>query len=33
LWENDDYPPDEKLEVNDLTLDDIDLARRWDRDA
>ena len=32
LWENDDYPPDEKLEVNDLTLDDTDLARRWDCD-
>src|ERR1700694_5731478 len=26
LWENDDYPPDAKLEVDDLTLDDIDLA-------
>ena len=33
LWENDDYPPDEKLEVNGLTLDDIDLARRWECDA
>jgi len=33
LWENDDYPPDAKIEVNDLTLEDIDLARRWDRDA
>jgi hypothetical protein len=33
LWENDDYPADAKLEVNGLTLDDIDLARRWDRDA
>jgi hypothetical protein len=31
LWENDDYPPDAKLEVNDLTLEDIDLVRRWDR--
>jgi hypothetical protein len=30
LWENDDYPPEAKLEVDDLTLDDIDLARRWD---
>jgi hypothetical protein len=30
LWENDDYPADAKLEVNDLTLDDIDLVRRWD---
>jgi hypothetical protein len=33
LWENDDYPPDAKLEVDDLTLDDIDLARRWDCDT
>jgi len=33
LWENDDYPPDAELEVVDLTLDDIDLARRWDRHA
>jgi len=32
LWENDDYPPDAKLEVEDLNLDDIDLTRRWDRD-
>jgi hypothetical protein len=33
LWETDDYPPDAKLEVKDLTLDDIDLARRWDCDT
>ena len=33
LWENDDYPPDAKLEVNDLTLDDIDLVSRWDRNC
>jgi hypothetical protein len=33
LWEQDDYPPDAKLEVNDLTLDDIDLAGRWDRET
>ena len=33
LWENDDYPADAKLEVNDLTLDDIDLVRRWDSDT
>lgn len=32
LWENDDYPPEAKLEVNDLTIDDIDLVRRWDCD-
>ena len=29
LWESDDYPPDARLEVRDLTLEDIDLARRW----
>jgi len=33
LWENDDYPPDAKLEVDNLTLDDIDLTRRWDRET
>ena len=33
LWENDDYPADAKLKVNDLTLDDIDLVRRWDSDT
>jgi hypothetical protein len=33
LWENDDYPPEARLEVDDLTLDDIDLARRWERDT
>ena len=32
LWENDDYPPDAKLTVDQLTLDDLDLAMRWDRD-
>lgn len=33
LWENDDYPPDACLTVDHLTLDDIDLARRWDCDT
>jgi hypothetical protein len=33
LWENDDYPPDAKLQVDDLTIEDIDLARRWDCDT
>jgi hypothetical protein len=33
LWENDDYPPDAKLDVDDLTLDDINLAGRWDCDT
>jgi hypothetical protein len=30
LWENDDYPPDAILEVDQLTLDDLDSARRWE---
>jgi hypothetical protein len=29
LWEHGDYPPDGRLTINDLTLDDLDLARRW----
>jgi hypothetical protein len=29
LWENADYPPDGILTVDQLTLDDLDLARRW----
>ena len=33
LWENDDYPPDARLDVDQLTLDDRDLARRWNRDS
>ena len=32
LSEKDDYPPDAKLNVNQLTPDDIDLAHRWDCD-
>lgn len=32
LFENDDYPPDAKLTVNQLTLDDLELARRWNCD-
>jgi hypothetical protein len=31
LWENDNYPPDGKLTVELLTLDDLNLARRWGR--
>lgn len=31
LWENDDYPPDAALNIEELTIDDLDLARRWDR--
>src|SRR6267143_5019390 len=30
LWENDDYPPDATLSIDQLTIDDLDLARRWD---
>jgi hypothetical protein len=30
LWENDHYPPDARLLVQVLTLDDLDLARRWE---
>ena len=33
LWENDDYPPDATLDIDQLTIDDLDLARRWDRQA
>jgi hypothetical protein len=29
LWEHDDYPPEAKLKVEVLTLDDLNLARRW----
>ena len=29
LWENDDYPPEARLKVEVLTLDDLNLARRW----
>ena len=32
LWENEDYPPDAKLTVDYLTLEDLDLARRWKSD-
>jgi hypothetical protein len=29
LWENDDCPPEARLKVEVLTLDDLNLARRW----
>lgn len=29
LWENVDYPPDANLTVDQPTLDDLNLARRW----
>ena len=30
LWEKDDYPPDAMLIVDEPTLDDLELARRWE---
>ena len=33
LSEQDDYPPDATLKVNQLTPDDLNLARRWDCDS
>jgi hypothetical protein len=32
LWEQNDYPPDARLTINQLTLDDMDSARRWGRE-
>jgi len=32
LWENEDYPPDGRLTVDQLTIDDLELARRWNCD-
>jgi len=32
LWESEDYPPEGKLMVDQLTLDDFELARRWNCD-
>lgn len=29
LWENDEYPPNEKITIDRLTPDDIELAQRW----
>ena len=29
LWENEDYPPDGKVTVDEPILDDLNLARRW----
>jgi hypothetical protein len=29
LWENENYPPDGKLSVEQLLLDDLNLAIRW----
>lgn len=32
LWEQEDYPPDGRITVDELTLEGIDLARRWNCD-
>jgi len=29
MWENENYPPDGKLRVEQLTLEDLNLAIRW----
>lgn len=29
LWDNDDYPPDAKLTIDEPILADLNLARRW----
>ena len=33
LSDHNDYPPNAELKITELTLDDIDLARRWDGDG
>jgi hypothetical protein len=33
LWDNEDYPPDAKLTVDQPILDDLNLARRWGLEA
>jgi hypothetical protein len=33
LWECDDYPPDARLAVHQLSPDDCDLASRWGTDC
>src|SRR6185369_10003710 len=32
LWEQNDYPPGARLTISELTLDDMDSARRWGRE-
>lgn len=32
VWEHEDYPPDGWITVDQLTLEDIDLALRWNSD-
>ena len=33
LWEHNDYPPGASLTIDQLSLDDMDLARRWNGDG
>jgi hypothetical protein len=33
LWAHNDYPPNAELRITELTLDDIDSARRWSGDG
>jgi len=33
LWEHEACPPHRRLTINDLTIADIDLAQRWDRNS
>src|SRR5262247_4089524 len=33
LWKHNDYPPNAELRVEQLTIDDVDLARRWESDG
>lgn len=33
LWENNDYPPDARITVGELSLEDIDQAQRWSCDG
>jgi len=33
LWMHEDYPPDASLGVDQLSLDDLDAARRWNCDG
>jgi hypothetical protein len=33
LWSNEDYPPNAKLIVDEALLTDLNLARRWGREA
>ena len=33
LWDNEDYPPDGKIIVDEPILDDLNLARRWGTEA